>query len=104
MEDIELYRGKNIKSLKVQAYIRQGEPEDDVSFCRVRDCSDDNFRLEISEPTVVIREIEEIMKSPPDSRPEKIEALKKKIEEGTYSRPSLKIAGKIINKSLLGHK
>jgi anti-sigma28 factor (negative regulator of flagellin synthesis) len=101
MEKLERYHKKNIiKSFEVKAYIRHEEVEEEESTYRVRGYSSPNFILEFSEPALALQEIRDIMNSSPKARSEKIFALKKKIEEGTYTPPSLRIAGKILKNSV----
>lgn len=100
MEKLELYKKNIIKSFKVKAYIKHEKVEEEDSTYRVKGFTSPNFILEFSEPALALQEIRDIMNSSPKTRPEKIIALKKKIEEGTYAPPSLRIAGKILKKSV----
>jgi len=96
--ELELYRKDRIKSLDVSAYIRLESIEDEFSAFNARDISSPNFRVEISEPALIVREVRDIMESLPGEREAKILSLKKKIREGTYSPPSLKVAEKLLKK------
>lgn len=100
MENLELYNKKRFDSFKVNAYVKFESIDDEASSFSARDVSSPNFKLEISEPALIVKEVEEICSSYAEEREKKILSLKKKIREGTYSPPSLKVAGKVIKKLL----
>ncbi len=52
--------------------------------------------VQISSKAKELGELKQIIQQMPEIRTEKVEALKKAIQEGTYQVDSLKIAGKIL--------
>ena len=55
-----------------------------------------NDLVQISGKAKELEELKQIINQMPEIRTEKVEALKKEIQEGTYKVDSLKIAGKIL--------
>ena len=49
----------------------------------------------------MIKKIEEVALSAPDTRADKVAALKKKVESGTYQVNSDELAGKMLKESIV---
>jgi negative regulator of flagellin synthesis FlgM len=58
-------------------------------------------RVDLSPSFRMIKKIEEVALSAPDVRAEKVAALKKKVESGTYQVNSDALAGKMLKDSIL---
>jgi flagellar biosynthesis anti-sigma factor FlgM len=58
-------------------------------------------RVDLSPSFRMIKKIEEVALSAPDTRAEKVAALKKKVESGTYQVNSDELAGKMLRESLI---
>ena len=52
-------------------------------------------------PLRMIKKIEEVALSAPDTRADKVAALKKKVESGTYQVNSDDLAGKMLKESIV---
>jgi flagellar biosynthesis anti-sigma factor FlgM len=58
-------------------------------------------RVDLSPSFRMIKKIEEVALSAPDTRPEKVAALKKKVESGTYQVNSEALAGKMLKDAII---
>jgi len=70
---------------------------------RTRNCGapSDSDRLELSVRSREISHLDELIRSTPDVREERVEEVRRNIENGTYNVKAEKIAEKIIGGSLL---
>ena len=58
-------------------------------------------RVDLSPSSRMIKKIEEVALSAPDTRADKVAALKKKVESGTYQVNSDELAGKMLKESIV---
>ncbi len=58
-------------------------------------------RVDLSPTFRMIKKIEEVAFSAPDTRADKVAALKKKVESGTYQVNSDEVAGKMLKAALI---
>lgn len=57
-------------------------------------------KVKLSEKAELAKRLVEVAKAAPDTRKDKIEKLKKEIDSGSYFRPSMAVAEKIIQETI----
>lgn len=86
----------------VDATKQAGEKSGKDRAGEVRDARGNSANVEISDTARLMRKATDVVNGAPDVRAEKVAALKKAIQEGTYRVDAEKVAEKVIEEHLSG--